>query len=261
MLIEGARALVCGGASGLGAATARRLRAGGAHVIIADIDAKRGAALAAELGVGFTRCDVTDPGQVEAAVAAAGTGLRIAVTCAGIGWAEKTAGKRGPHRVEPFHQVVEVNLLGSFHLLRAAGAAMLANETDDASKTGASPSGETDERGVIVMTASIAAYDGQIGQLAYAASKGGVVGMTLPAARDLAAGRIRVCTIAPGLFDTPLLAGLPDEARAALGAQVPHPARLGLPEEYAALAAHVVENPMLNGEVIRLDGALRMPPR
>ncbi len=250
MLIEGARALVCGGASGLGAATARRLRAGGAHVIIADVDAERGTELARELNVGFTRCDVTDPGQVEAAVAAAGTGLRIAVNCAGIGWAERTAGKDGPHRVEPFHKVLEVNLLGSFHVLRAAAAAMLANEPD-----------EGDEGGAIVMTASIAAYDGQIGQLAYSASKGGVVGMTLPAARDLARGRIRVCTIAPGLFDTPLLAGLPDETRAALGAQVPHPARLGAPAEYAALVAHIVENPMLNGEVIRLDGALRMPPR
>ena len=176
--------------------------------------------------------------------------LRIAVTCAGIGWAEKTAGRRGPHGVEPFHRVIAVNLLGSFHLLRAAGAAMLGNEP--------TPDGE---RGAIVMTASIAAYDGQIGQLAYAASKGGVVGMTLPAARDLAGSGIRVCTIAPGLFDTPLLAGLPEEARAALGAQVPHPARLGHPDEYAALAAHIVENPMLNGEVVRLDGALRMPPR
>ena len=250
MKIEGARALVVGGASGLGAATARRLRAAGAHVLIVDIDAQRGTALATVLEAGFTRCDVTDPGQVEAAVAAAGTGLRIAVTCAGIGWAEKTAGKRGPHAVEPFHRVIEVNLLGSFHLLRAAGAAMLANERDD-----------DGEAGVVVLTASIAAYDGQVGQLAYAASKGGVVGMTLPAARDLAGNGIRVCTIAPGLFDTPLLAGLPEDARAALGAQVPHPARLGRPDEYAALAAHIVENPMLNGEVIRLDGALRMPPR
>jgi 3-hydroxyacyl-CoA dehydrogenase / 3-hydroxy-2-methylbutyryl-CoA dehydrogenase len=249
MLIEGARALICGGASGLGAATARRLRAGGATVTIADVNAERGEALAAELDAAFVACDVTDPDQVEAAVAAAGPELRIAVTCAGIGWAEKTAGKRGPHSVAPFHKVVEVNLLGSFHLLRAAGAAMLANAGDDG------------DAGVIVMTASIAAYDGQIGQLAYSASKGGVVGMTLPAARDLASARIRVCTIAPGLFDTPLLAGLPEEARAALGAQVPHPARLGHPDEYAALAAHIVENPMLNGEVIRLDGALRMPPR
>jgi NAD(P)-dependent dehydrogenase (short-subunit alcohol dehydrogenase family) len=254
MLIEGARALVCGGASGLGAATARRLHAAGALVTIADVNAERGRELVAGLGdhAAFVPCDVTDPAQVdEAVIAARGDGvLRIAVTCAGIGWAEKTAGRRGPHSVEPFHKVVEVNLLGSFHLLRAAGAAMLGNDPDDAG-----------EGGVIVLTASIAAYDGQIGQLAYAASKGGVVGMTLPAARDLASGRIRVCTIAPGLFDTPLLAGLPEEARAALGAQVPHPARLGHPDEYAALAAHIVENPMLNGEVVRLDGALRMPPR
>jgi NAD(P)-dependent dehydrogenase (short-subunit alcohol dehydrogenase family) len=249
MLIEGANALICGGASGLGAATARRLRAEGAHVTIADVNAERGEAVAAELDGRFVACDVTDPAQVEAAVAAAGPELRIAVTCAGVGWAEKTAGKRGPHSVEPFHKVIAVNLLGSFHLLRAAGAAMLANEAVDG------------DAGVIVMTASIAAYDGQIGQLAYSASKGGVVGMTLPAARDLASAHIRVCTIAPGLFDTPLLAGLPEEARAALGAQVPHPARLGHPDEYAALAAHIVDNPMLNGEVVRLDGALRMPPR
>jgi NAD(P)-dependent dehydrogenase (short-subunit alcohol dehydrogenase family) len=252
MLIEGARALVCGGASGLGAATARRLHDAGALVTIADVNEERGTALAEELGIAFVRCDVKDAASVdEAVIAARGYGsLRIAITCAGVGWAEKTAGKRGPHSVEPFHTVVAVNLLGSFHLLRAAGAAMLNNDPD-----------EGGESGVIVMTASIAAYEGQIGQLAYAASKGGVVGMTLPAARDLAANRIRVCTIAPGLFDTPLLAGLPDEARAALGAQVPHPARLGRAEEYAALAAHIVENPMLNGDTIRLDGALRMPPR
>jgi NAD(P)-dependent dehydrogenase (short-subunit alcohol dehydrogenase family) len=220
-------------------------------VTIADIDAAAGTALADELGVAFVACDVTDAAQVEQAVAAAQPGgeLRIAVTCAGIGWAEKTAGRRGPHAVDPFHRVIAVNLLGSFHLLRAAGAAMLGNEAQDG------------EAGVLVMTASIAAYDGQIGQLAYAASKGGVVAMTLPAARDLSGNGIRVCTIAPGLFDTPLLAGLPEDARAALGAQVPHPARLGLPDEFAALAAHIVENPMLNGEVIRLDGALRMPPR
>jgi 3-hydroxyacyl-CoA dehydrogenase / 3-hydroxy-2-methylbutyryl-CoA dehydrogenase len=254
MRIDGARALVCGGASGLGAATARRLHEAGALVTIADVADERGGELARVLGerAAFAHCDVTDAAAVdEAVIAARGDGtLRIAVTCAGIGWAEKTAGKRGPHSVEPFHGVIAVNLLGSFHLLRAAGAAMLNNEPD-----------EGGEAGVIVMTASIAAFDGQIGQLAYAASKGGVVGMTLPAARDLSANHVRVCTIAPGLFDTPLLAGLPDEARAALGAQVPHPARLGAPEEYAALAVHVVENPMLNGEVIRLDGALRMPPR
>ncbi len=254
MLIDGARALVCGGASGLGAATARRLHAAGALVTIADVDADAGAALVAELEdrTAFVHCDVTDAAAVdEAVIAARGDGsLRIAITCAGVGWAEKTAGKRGPHSVEPFHKVIAINLLGSFHLLRAAGAAMLNNDADD-----------DGESGVIVMTASIAAFDGQVGQLAYSASKGGVVGMTLPAARDLAANRIRVCTIAPGLFDTSLLAGLPEDTRAALGAQVPHPARLGAPAEYAALAAHIIENPMLNGEVIRLDGALRMPPR
>jgi 3-hydroxyacyl-CoA dehydrogenase/3-hydroxy-2-methylbutyryl-CoA dehydrogenase len=254
MLIEGARALVCGGASGLGEATARRLHAAGALVTIADVNDERGGELARDLGerAAFVHCDVRDPAAVDEAVIAARAdgSLRIAVTCAGVGWAEKTAGKRGPHSVEPFHAVVAVNLLGSFHLLRAAGAAMLNNEPDDGG-----------EAGVIVLTASIAAYEGQIGQLAYAASKGGVVGMTLPAARDLAASRIRVCTIAPGLFDTPLLAGLPEEARAALGEQVPHPHRLGRPDEYGDLAAHIVANPMLNGEVIRLDGALRMPPR
>jgi NAD(P)-dependent dehydrogenase (short-subunit alcohol dehydrogenase family) len=251
MRIEGASALVAGGASGLGAATARRLHAAGATVTIADLNAERGARLAAELGerAAFVECDVTDGSAVEAAVQAAGD-LRISVCCAGIGWAEKTAGKRGPHAFEPFETVVRVNLLGTFNVLRLASAAMLGNEPD-----------AEGERGVCISTASIAAFDGQIGQLAYAASKGGIVGMTLPAARDLASSGIRVCTIAPGLFDTPLLAGLPEPARAALGDQVPHPSRLGRPEEYAALAAHIVENPMLNGEVIRLDGALRMPPR
>jgi NAD(P)-dependent dehydrogenase (short-subunit alcohol dehydrogenase family) len=249
MRIEGAGALVAGGASGLGAATARRLAAAGARVTIADLNAEKGEALAAELGAGFAACDVTDADQVEAAVRAAGE-LRISVCCAGVGWAEKTAGRRGPHSFEPFQTVITVNLIGTFNVLRLAAAAMLGNE----------PDGEG-ERGVCVNTASIAAYDGQIGQLAYSASKGGIVGMTLPAARDLAQAGIRVVTIAPGLFDTPLLAGLPEEARAALGEQVPHPHRLGRPDEYGELAAHIVENPMLNGEVIRLDGALRMPPR
>jgi 3-hydroxyacyl-CoA dehydrogenase / 3-hydroxy-2-methylbutyryl-CoA dehydrogenase len=251
MRIEGASALVAGGASGLGAATARRLHAAGATVTIADLNADRGEALAAELGAraAFVACDVTDEHAVAAAVQAAG-GLRISVCCAGIGWAEKTAGKRGPHAFEPFATVVRVNLLGTFNVLRLAAAAMLGNEPD-----------AEGERGVCVQTASIAASDGQIGQIAYSASKGGIVGMTLPAARDLAGSGVRVCTIAPGLFDTPLLAGLPEPARAALGEQVPFPSRLGHPEEYAALAAHIVENPMLNGEVIRLDGALRMPPR
>jgi NAD(P)-dependent dehydrogenase (short-subunit alcohol dehydrogenase family) len=250
MQIQGATALVAGGASGLGAATARRLAEAGANVTIADLNEEKGEALASELGATFVRCDVTEPDQVEAAVGAAGEDLRISVCCAGVGWAEKVAGRRGPHQFEPFCITITINLIGTFNVLRLAAASMLANEQDDGG-----------ECGVIVNTASIAAFDGQIGQIAYAASKGGIVGMTLPAARDLASARIRVCTIAPGLFDTPLLAGLPDEARAALGAQVPHPARLGLPEEYAALAAHIVENPMLNGEVVRLDGALRMPPR
>jgi NAD(P)-dependent dehydrogenase (short-subunit alcohol dehydrogenase family) len=251
MRIEGSSALVAGGASGLGAATARRLHAAGATVTIADLNAERGEALAAELGdrAAFVACDVTDESAVQGAVEAAGP-LRISVCCAGIGWAEKTAGKRGAHAFEPFETVVRVNLLGTFNVLRLAAAAMLSGEPD-----------AEGERGVCISTASIAAYDGQIGQLAYAASKGGIVGMTLPAARDLATSGIRVVTIAPGLFDTPLLAGLPEPARAALGEQVPHPSRLGRPEEYASLAAHIVENPMLNGEVIRLDGALRMPPR
>jgi NAD(P)-dependent dehydrogenase (short-subunit alcohol dehydrogenase family) len=252
MEIQGARAVVVGGASGLGAATARRLVEAGAAVTIADLNEERGRAFAGDLGATFAHCDVTDPRAVDEAVLAARAGgeLRIAVTCAGVGWAEKTAGKRGPHAVEPFHAVVGVNLLGSFHVLRAAAAAMLANTPDAGG-----------ERGVVVMTASIAAYDGQIGQIAYAASKGGVVAMTLPAARDLAGNGIRVCTIAPGLFDTPLLAALPQEARDALGASIPFPSRLGLPEEYAQLALQVVENPMLNGETIRLDGALRMAPK
>jgi 3-hydroxyacyl-CoA dehydrogenase / 3-hydroxy-2-methylbutyryl-CoA dehydrogenase len=251
MRIDAASALIAGGASGLGAATARRLHGAGAAVTIADLNAEKGEALAAELGerAAFAACDVTREDQVQAAVEAAGE-LRIAVCCAGIGWAEKTAGKRGAHAFEPFETVVRVNLIGTFNVLRLAAAAMLGNEPD-----------AEGERGVVITTASIAAYDGQIGQIAYSASKGGIVGMTLPAARDLAASGIRVCTIAPGLFDTPLLAGLPEEAREALGAQVPHPSRLGRPEEYGDLAAHIVTNPMLNGEVIRLDGALRMPPR
>src|SRR5690242_5034021 len=247
MRIEGAVALVAGGASGLGAASARRLAAGGAEVTIADLNEDAGTALAGELGARFVRCDVTDEAAVAAAVP---DGVRISVCCAGIGWAEKVAGRRGAHALEPFSRVIGVNLIGTFNVLRLASAAMLGNEPDDGG-----------ECGVIVNTASIAAYDGQIGQIAYSASKGGVVGMTLPAARDLASARIRVCTIAPGLFDTPLLAGLPEEVREALGAQVPHPARLGDPAEYGALVQHIVENPMLNGEVIRLDGALRMPPR
>jgi 3-hydroxyacyl-CoA dehydrogenase/3-hydroxy-2-methylbutyryl-CoA dehydrogenase len=255
MRIEGSGALVVGGASGLGEAAARALHARGAHVVVADLDAERGAALAAQLGerAQFAAADVTQPEQLEQAVALAARapgGLRISVHCAGIGHAERIARSKGPHRAETFERVVAVNLVGTFHALRLASAAMLANAPGDGG-----------ERGVVVNTASIAAYDGQIGQVAYAASKGGVVALTLPAARDLADSGIRVCAIAPGLFDTPLLAGLPAEARQQLAASIPFPPRLGLPAEFAQLACHIVENEMLNGEVIRLDGALRMAPR
>ena len=249
MRTEGTPALVAGGASGLGAATARRLHAAGADVTIADLDADRGRTLAEELGARFVACDVTDEDQVRAAVEAT-PGIRISVCCAGIGWAGKVASKKGPHPLDLFQKVIAVNLVGTFNVLRLAAAAMIGGEPD-----------EVGERGVCINTASIAAYDGQIGQVAYAASKGGVVGLTLPTARDLARDGIRVVTIAPGLFDTPLLAGLPAEARTALEATVPFPPRLGLPDEYAALAMHVIDNGMLNGEVIRLDGALRMAPR
>jgi len=251
MKIEGSSAVVVGGASGLGAATVRRLHAGGASVVIADIGEERGQALAGELGerVRFVRADVTDPDSVQAAVDAAGE-LRITVCCAGIGWAERVVGKRGSHALDPFERVIRVNLIGTFNVLRLAGAAMASNEPLEAG-----------ERGVCVNTASVAAFDGQIGQIAYSASKGGIVGMTLPAARDLSVVGIRVCTIAPGIFETPLLGELSDENREVLGKAIPFPARLGRPDEYAALAAHIIENQMLNGEVIRLDGALRMPPK
>jgi 3-hydroxyacyl-CoA dehydrogenase / 3-hydroxy-2-methylbutyryl-CoA dehydrogenase len=251
MQIAGSSALVAGGASGLGEATVRHLHDAGAHVVIADRDTERGERLAAALGerVTFMAADVTDPAAVERAVQAAG-GLRISVCCAGIGWAERIAGRRGPHDLSAFQNVIAVNLIGTFNVLRLASAAMTGNVP-----------GEHGERGVCVNTASIAAFDGQIGQIAYAASKGGIVGMTLPAARDLAITGIRVCTIAPGTFETPLLSGLSEETRAVLGEAVPFPSRLGRPAEFAALVGHIIENPMLNGEVIRLDGALRMPPR
>jgi 3-hydroxyacyl-CoA dehydrogenase/3-hydroxy-2-methylbutyryl-CoA dehydrogenase len=252
--IEGASALVAGGASGLGAATARALHAAGASVVICDLNPEKGGALAEELGerATFVEANVMEPEAVQEAVdaAAAEGGLRISVCCAGIGWAQRTAGKQGPHDLEIFHNVIKVNLIGTFNVLRLAASAMVDNEPDSGS-----------ERGVCVNTASIAAFDGQIGQVAYSASKGGIVSLTLPAARDLASRGVRVMTIAPGLFDTPLLAALPEEARAELGAQIPFPSRLGLPEEYATLACQIVENPMLNGETIRVDGALRMPPR
>jgi len=249
MELNGIGAFVAGGASGLGQATARELTARGARVTLADVNEDHGTALAEELGGAFARADVTDEEQVAAAVSAAGE-IRLAVNCAGIGWAERTVKKDGPAALEPFETVVRVNLIGSFNVLRLAAAAMVDNE----------PNGDG-ERGAVVMTASIAAFEGQIGQTAYAASKGGVAGLTLPAARDLAGRAVRVCTIAPGLFDTPLLAALPEDAREALGKTMPFPQRLGKPEEFAHLACAVAENPMLNGEVIRLDGALRMAPR
>jgi NAD(P)-dependent dehydrogenase (short-subunit alcohol dehydrogenase family) len=249
MELDGIGAFVAGGASGLGEATARELAARGARVTVADLNEERGAALADELGGNFVQADVTDEAQVEAAVATV-EGLRFAVSCAGIGWAERTVGKNGAAALQPFETVIRVNLIGTFNVLRLSAAAMSLGQPD-----------AEGERGAVVMTASVAAFDGQIGQAAYSASKGGVVGLTLPAARDLARQGIRVCTIAPGLFDTPLLAGLPEESRQALGAQVPFPPRLGRPEEYARLACHIAENSMLNGEVIRLDGAIRMAPK
>jgi NAD(P)-dependent dehydrogenase (short-subunit alcohol dehydrogenase family) len=251
--IEGSSAIVVGGASGLGAASVRALHERGAAVTVADVNAEKGEALAAELGVEFVACDVRAEEQVEAAVrraAAREGGLRIAVCCAGTGWAQKVAGSKGPHALLPFETILQINLIGTFNVLRFAASAMLEAEP-----------AQDGERGVCVNTASVAAFDGQIGQIAYSASKGGIVGMTLPAARDLSQQGIRVNTIAPGLFDTPLLAALPEDARRRLGADVPFPQRLGAPSEYAQLVCHVVENRMLNGEVIRLDGALRMPPR
>ncbi len=255
MHIGGSTALVGGGASGLGAATASRLHAAGAHVVIVDQNEERGSALVGELGdrATFVPADVTDPEAVQAAVDVATeqpVPLRIAVSCAGIGWAGRVVGRRGAHALEPFETVIRVNLIGTFNVMRLAAAAMVENEPTEAG-----------ERGVCVNTASIAAFDGQIGQIAYSASKGAIVSMTLPAARDLAPLGVRVCAIAPGTFDTPLLAALPEESREELRRVVPFPSRFGRPEEFAALAQHIIENEMLNGEVIRLDGALRMPPR
>lgn len=253
MKLSGCVVLVTGGASGLGAATVRRLVAGGAKAVIVDRDEARGTALATELGAVFAKADVTDAAQVEAAVALAGTlgPLRVAVSCAGVGWAARTLDKTGkPHDLELFRTVITVNLLGTFNVLRLAAAAISKTEPL-----------EHGERGVIVNTASVAAFDGQIGQIAYAASKAGVAGMTLPAARDLAPAGIRVVTIAPGIFDTPMLGSLSDEVRAALTKDVVFPKRLGDPAEYGAMVAAIVESGYLNGETIRLDGALRMPPK
>jgi NAD(P)-dependent dehydrogenase (short-subunit alcohol dehydrogenase family) len=247
--------LITGGASGLGAACARALSQAGAKIAIADLNNDAGTALAEELGHSalFVSTNVTDENSVQAAVQAAVArfgALHVLINCAGIGTAEKVLGKDGPSSLASFSKVINVNLIGTFNAIRLAAAAMAENAPT-----------EGGERGVIVNTASVAAFDGQIGQAAYSASKGGIVGMTLPIARELARYGIRVMTIAPGIFDTPLLAGLPDPARLSLGQQVPFPPRLGRPDEYAALAAHIIENEMLNGEVIRLDGALRMGMR
>jgi NAD(P)-dependent dehydrogenase (short-subunit alcohol dehydrogenase family) len=255
MDIHGASALVTGGASGLGEATVRLLVERGAKVVIVDRDEARGLALAQQLGAaaGFAKTDVTSEAEVQAAVALATRQgpLRVAVSCAGIAWAQRTVNKDGiPHDLQFFNTVIGVNLVGTFNVLRLAAAAM--------SKNAPLADGE---RGVVINTASIAAFDGQIGQIAYAASKAAVVGMTLPAARDLSKSGIRVLTIAPGTFQTPMLALLPEEQRQLLAAGIPFPSRLGNPEDYARLALHMVENSYLNGETVRLDGALRMPPK
>ncbi len=255
MQIRNSVFIVTGGASGLGEATTRMLVEQGGSVIIADVQAERGQALAAELGAGsrFLKCDVTSEADgaavVQSAVKEFGA-LQGLVNCAGIAVGEKTVGKDGPHNLAAFSRVVQVNLIGSFNMIRLAAAQMVKGQPNAAG-----------ERGVIVNTASVAAYDGQIGQAAYSASKGGIVGMTLPIARDLSRDGVRVCTIAPGIFETPLLKGLSKEIQDSLGRQVPFPSRLGRPSEYASLARHIIENEMLNGETIRLDGAIRMAPR
>ncbi|HWS44752.1 MAG TPA: SDR family NAD(P)-dependent oxidoreductase [Acidimicrobiia bacterium] len=252
-MLQDTTALVTGGASGIGAATARRLAQEGATVVILDLNEGRGEQLASELGGRFVRADITDDGDVGAAVAAASAlaPLRTCIHCAGIGWAERTINRTGaPHMLESFRKVIDVNLVGTFNVLRLAASCMSANEPND-----------DGERGVIVNTASIAAYDGQIGQAAYAAAKGGVVSLTLTAARDLSAAGIRVCTIAPGLVDTPLLGSLPAEAREELARSVLFPKRLGRPDDYASLALEIVRNRYLNGEVIRMDAGIRMPPK
>jgi NAD(P)-dependent dehydrogenase (short-subunit alcohol dehydrogenase family) len=252
MEIAGTSALVTGGASGLGLGTARALAKAGAKVTILDLPSSAGTEIAAEIGAVFVAADVTDTAQVEAALDAAEAQgpLRAVVHCAGRGGPVRLVEKDGsPGSLEKYTDTINVNLIGSFNVLRLAAARMARSES------------EAGERGVCVLTASVAAYEGQIGQIPYASSKAGIVGMTIVAARDLATKQIRVCTIAPGLFDTPLLARLPEEVKESLGKSVPHPSRLGTPDEYAMLALHIVENPMLNGETIRLDGAIRMAPR
>jgi NAD(P)-dependent dehydrogenase (short-subunit alcohol dehydrogenase family) len=257
MRLDGATFLITGGASGLGAACARTFVAGGANVVVADLNSEGGEALAQELGerARFAQTDVVNEESVREALALAKNAfgsLQGVVNCAGVGIADRVVGKSGPHPLDVFAKVVTINLVGTFNVIRLAATEMSAGEVQP---------GTTGERGVIINTASVAAFDGQIGQAAYSASKGGIVGMTLPIARELARYGIRVVTIAPGIFDTPLLAGLPEAARESLGQQVPYPPRLGRPDEYAALARHIVENEMLNGETIRLDGAIRMSAR
>ena len=244
MLLRDARALVPGGASGLGLATSQALAAAGAHVVIADLPSSRGN----ELPFEFVPCDVRSEADVRAAVDAAGE-LRVVVNCAGVATPGRTVGREGPLALDVFERVLAINLVGTFNVVRLAAARMMQLDPLD------------NERGVIINTASVAAFDGQIGQAAYSASKGGVAAMTLPLAREFAPHLIRVMTIAPGIFETPMMAGLPQEAQDSLGAQVPHPSRLGRPSEYAALVEHIVGNPYLNGETIRLDGAIRMAPR
>ena len=252
MQIDGRVFLVTGGASGLGEGTARMLAANGATVVIADMQADKGEAVAREIGGVFVTCDVTQEADGQAAVAAAQQRGKLVglVNCAGIAPAEKVVGKNGPHGLASFSRAVTINLIGSFNMIRLAADAMAGNEPES-----------TGERGVLISTASVAAYDGQMGQAAYSASKGGIVGMTLPIARDLARSGIRNMTIAPGIFGTPMLFGMPQEVQDALAASVPFPSRLGTPEDYAKLARHIIENDMLNGEVIRLDGAIRLAPR
>lgn len=254
MNIKDSVALVTGGASGLGEATVREIVQRGGRAVIADLNEDRGQKLANELGdaATFVKTDVSNANDVQAAVEAAAAmgSLRAAVSCAGIGVGIRTIDKTGaPHDLAAFEKVISVNLVGTFNVLRLAASAMSRNEPEDG------------ERGVVINTASVAAFDGQIGQVAYSASKGGIVGLTLPAARDLSKAQVRVVTVAPGTFDTPLLGMLSDEIRAALAATIPHPSRLGRPQEFGALACHIIENAYLNGEVIRLDGSLRMAPR
>jgi NAD(P)-dependent dehydrogenase (short-subunit alcohol dehydrogenase family) len=252
MQIKGKVFIVTGGASGLGEGTARMLAAQGGQVVIADMQADKGEAVARDIGGAFVRCDVSNPADGQAVVAKAQSlgKLMGLVNCAGIAPAEKTVGKHGAHQLDVFTKTIMVNLVGSFNMIRLAAEAMCQNEPES-----------TGERGVLISTASVAAYDGQIGQAAYSASKGGVVGMTLPIARDLARNGIRNMTIAPGIFGTPMLFGMPKEVQDALAAGVPFPSRLGTPQDYAKLACHIIENDMLNGEVIRLDGAIRLAPK